>query len=235
MDIFGVPLETITTIALVFVTIIYAIFTLFIFLEQRKNRKDLSKPFISAKPYFIGPMAMYIQIANIGKGSALDIDIKCKTNPISSTKEWCSNFLLPNSETIEIGLDEYSLPQIFNKYKEILIETSYYDIYNTHYTPIIRIDLIKLKDSLQGKGIIYKDDFHQQIEDIKKELHELSNNTRGLDKVERKLEKIDDIDKSLKRLGDINNTLKKIDDINKNIIAIEKTVRGFGPIFKQKK
>lgn len=210
MELFGIPIEIITPMILVIVTIFYSIFTLFIFFEQRKSRKELSKPLISAKPYFIGPIAMYIQVANLGKGTALNVEINCDTNPPSSKKKWKTNFFPPNDETIEIGLDKIYLKELFNNYNEIIVKAIYEDIYGKNYEQTIKIDLNKLQESLKGKGIIYRDDFYQQIEDIRKKLKELGRNTRGLDKIERKLDELNEINKDLKRLNDINKTINKI-------------------------
>jgi len=240
LEIIHIPIDSITPIALVIVTVAYAFFTYLLYKTQEKNTKILSKPLISANPYFISPGIMFIQIANMGNGPAINVNVKCKTEPPSSECRWNTNFYPPKSDPIIFQLAEVHSQQIVKNYSKIIIETEYYDLDGKRGEPnIIEIETSKIKDTF---GVLYRPDFHTQMENVTKELHEITKNTRGLDKVEKKLDKLDDIEKNLKRLNDINKTLAKNDKvdkglnkINKEIVAVEKSIRGLGPIIEKNK
>lgn len=143
------------TIGLLIVTGIYATFTFFILREQRKARRETFKPRLYAKLDYHQPVIPYIKVTNVGKGSALDVDIKITTEPKNDEISWHTKFLEPNEYQCFM-LKEVSIFRMSEKYNKIILNTNYHDIYENSkiISQDIIIDLKKEKKNIENKSVV---------------------------------------------------------------------------------
>lgn len=91
------------TLALVGVTIYYAIQNRRMVAEMREARNAGILPKLGLEFHRLGPTAMTVAIRNVGPGAALDVDIRARFEPVESTREapefrWRRNILGPGEQ-----------------------------------------------------------------------------------------------------------------------------------------
>lgn len=169
------------TIGLLIVTGIYASLTFLILGEQRKARRELFKPKLYAKLYYHQPVIPYIKVTNVGKGSALDADIKITTEPKNDEISWHTEFLEPNEYQCFM-LKEVTISEIIKKYNKIIVKTNYRDIYEKS-KPIFQeiiIDLKKEEENNENVDILGSwvtndiQEIREELKEIKLELIRMS-------------------------------------------------------------
>lgn len=96
----------VVSVALVVATSIYAVFTWLMVSELRATRALSVRPRLGLSIRMVGPAAGYLGVTNVGPGTALDVDVTLRFDPVGEQRPWRALVMSPN-ERAEIALPTF--------------------------------------------------------------------------------------------------------------------------------
>jgi len=138
----------------VLLTIVIALFTgasVYVTMINLRESKKTSKPIIKVKLDPMGTDKVVLKVVNIGKSSAMDVNVEYNVLPNGGTHSW-HHHLVQENDAIRIvprGFKDLSLSKFLSTYDKIAISCSWADPHGTKQTDSYEIRLKDYKHSLE--------------------------------------------------------------------------------------
>jgi hypothetical protein len=141
--------------------------------NQQHTRREVFKPKMYAKLEYSEPKIPYVKVTNVGKGTALEVNVSIESESHEKLVSYSSKFVEPN-ETIGFQTKKVNLDEMCKEYGIIIIKMTYKDIYDNSKTisQELSIDLNEEKQKIES-GIILGKWVTEEIIKIRKELEHI--------------------------------------------------------------
>lgn len=164
----------VANILLVFLTALYVVLVGISVSVMEKARRAEFQPYISVKLKPLDPKFFVLELANVGRGPALNADAKIEfvsNAGFRETRPWKGS-LWP-SERVTVLLPDGDIDKLAKKGVKVKLEGVYKDIFGQEYRIYEEIDIGRYIDIARTLGLVYEEPIERVLKGIRDSLEEI--------------------------------------------------------------
>lgn len=202
--------------------------------EILEETRQENKPIVKAKLDPFGDRHFVIKIVNIGKSSAVDVEVNYRIHPNGKEQKW-NHHLLQENDFVRIAPKEacpISLKHM-DTFEKIIVKSSWMDAQGKSYSENYDINLKSYKKSIDENNWLYDTSLKDDIESISREIKKIAHTLEDKDidikvkEITLNPQKLESEVKLYKKL--FSDKKKLIKNLQKDEPAKQKTERQFQP------